>query len=323
VNLDLVTRLESPWMLVADIERGGVFGSVVGTFELLTEAERRLCLGFAINRFRGDASLFEGGVGMLEARTSATCLGVFPYAADLTLDAEDSLAVDMRRRTEAPTGARLAIVRLPSLSNATDFRLLTWADWIAAPPGGDVDVIILPGSKHVIADLEWMHATGLAAWIRAQHARGATVVGICGGYQMLGRSVRDPQGVESPRTSAAGLELLPADTILEADKVTRVVSATTPAGRRFSGYEIHLGRTSIDRIAGRRPFATLEDGTEDGIRLPGLVGTYLHGALESPGVVAELFGLNESDVPSETSDYGRLADWFDSHVRHRDLLDLR
>jgi adenosylcobyric acid synthase len=210
VNLDLVTRLDAPWMLVADIERGGVFGSVIGTFDLLTADERRLCRGFAINRFRGDPSLFEDGVGLIEARTGAPCLGVFPYAPDIYLDAEDSLSIQPQPRSAAPDRATLAVIRLPSVSNTTDFRLLTWADWVSAPPAIDYDFIVLPGAKHVIADLEWLHASGLAAWIHAQHRRGATIVGICGGYQMLGRSISDPTGAESPRRRAQGLDLIPA-----------------------------------------------------------------------------------------------------------------
>ena len=133
VNLDLVTRIRSPWLLVADIERGGVFGSVIGTVQLLTTEERALFRGFAINRFRGDISLFDDGVRILEERTESHCLGVFPYAPDVHLDAEDSLALATRPRTPAPAKARLAIVHLPHISNTTDFRLLTWAEWLATP----------------------------------------------------------------------------------------------------------------------------------------------------------------------------------------------
>ena len=137
VNLGLVTRIRAPWLLVADIERGGVFGSVIGTAHLLSADERSLFRGFAINKFRGDMSLFDEGVRMLEERTASPCFGVFPYAADVHLDAEDSLALQTRPSTPAPAGARLAIVHFPHLSNATDFRLLTWADWITSPPQPD------------------------------------------------------------------------------------------------------------------------------------------------------------------------------------------
>src|SRR5262249_14289039 len=122
------------------------------------------------------------------------CLGVFPIATDVELDAEDSLALDMRRRAPVPSGARIAIVRLPHLSNATDFRLVTWADWIDSPSATQYDFIILPGTKNTIDDLMWLREVGLADWIVAQHAAGTTVIGVCGGFQMLGRQVRDPEG---------------------------------------------------------------------------------------------------------------------------------
>ena len=320
VNLDLVTRLEAPWMLVADIERGGVFGSVVGTFALLTTDERRLCRGFAINRFRGDASLFEDGVRLIEDRTGAPCLGVFPHAPDIHLDAEDSLSTMTRSRSAAPDRATIAVIRLPSMSNTTDFRLLTWADWISAPPALDYDFIVLPGSKQVIADLEWLHASGLGPWIQAQHRRGATIVGICGGYQMLGRAVADPTGTESSSSRAAGLDLIPADTVLGREKTTRVVRATTGRGVSFGAYEIHLGETTVDRDASLEPFARLDTGAPDGVRAARVIGTYLHGALEHPAVCAEVFGVPLSAMPSAERDYDRLADWYAANARHPESL---
>lgn len=322
VNLDLVTRLNAPWMLVADIERGGVFGSVIGTFDLLTADERRLCRGFAINRFRGDPTLFEDGVQLIEARTGAPCLGVFPYASDIHLDAEDSLSIQPAKRSAAPDRATLAVIRLPSVSNTTDFRLLTWADWVSAPPAVDFDFIVLPGAKHVIADLEWLHASGLAAWIQAQHRRGATIVGICGGYQMLGRSISDPTGAESPRRRAQGLDLIPAETVLGREKTTRVVKATTSGGVSFGAYEIHLGETTIDREPGFRPFARLDNGAPDGVRAPRVIGTYLHGAFEHPAVCAEAFGVPLSGLGSSARDYDSLADWFGAAVRQPESLGL-
>src|SRR5262249_34873391 len=150
VNLGLVTRLGVPWVLVADIERGGVFGSVIGTASLLTADERRLFRGFLVNKFRGDLTLFEDGARLIADRIAAPCLGIFPYAEGLRVDAEDSLALDVRRRTTPPAGAQIAIIQFPRVSNATDFRLLTWADWLTEPPRDGVryDFVILPGSKH-------------------------------------------------------------------------------------------------------------------------------------------------------------------------------
>jgi adenosylcobyric acid synthase len=321
VNLGLVTRLQIPWILVADIERGGVFGSVVGTVQLLTKAEKELFRGFAINRFRGDLSLFDEGVTILERTTAASCLGVFPFATDIHLDAEDSLALDTRRRTPPPDGARVAVVKLPHISNATDFRLLTWADWIDAPPNTHYDFIILPGTKNTIDDLVWLQSSGLAQWIREQHTGGATVIGVCGGFQMLGERVMDPHGVESTTTSAQGLSLLPAETILTLDKRTEAVQATTPCGTVFGAYAIHAGRTALRTDAVVERFATLSDGAADGMRANRVIGTYLHGAFESAAICEEVFGARPSDNPKALS-YDRLAGWFDAHVKHLDCLGL-
>ena len=322
VNLGLVTRIRAPWLLVADIERGGVFGSVIGTVHLLTPEERALFRGFAINRFRGDISLFDEGVRILEERTGSRCLGVFPHAPGVRLDAEDSLALATRPRTHAPAGARLAIVHLPHISNATAFRLLTWADWLTTPSPNRYDFVILPGSKNTIADLAWLRSVGLADWILMQHEHGATVVGICGGYQMLGRSICDPARMESTAGSADGLGLLPVSTELTPDKRTRAVAATTRGGVPFGGYEIHVGVSTLDRGARTTPFARLEDGGDEGIWSDRVIGTYLHGALEHAGVCAEIFGI---DVPAATrkdDDYERLAQWFGRYARHLDELGL-
>ena len=320
VNLELVTRIRAPWLLVADIERGGVFASVIGTVGLLSSDERSLFRGFAINKFRGDVSLLDEGVKLLEEKTASPCLGVFPHAAELHLDAEDSLALNARPRTAAPAGGRIAIIRLPHLSNSTDFRLLTWADWLTFPPVDQYDAIILPGTKNTIADLLWLRSVRLDRWILSQHRAGTTVVGICGGYQMLGKSVHDPEGVESNLSVAEGLGLLPVATTLTSEKRTRAVSATTRAGVAFGGYEIHMGVTLAKEGQEPAPFATLEDGEGDGACCEGVIGTYLHGALEHPQVCAEVFGISMPSAVSKAAEYDRLAAWFEQHGRHLNCL---
>jgi adenosylcobyric acid synthase len=320
VNLGLVTRLRAPWMLVADIERGGVFASILGTLSLLTAGQRELLRGFAVNKFRGDVTLFEDGVGILESRGGVPCLGVFPFAQDIALDSEDSLAVPTRPRSSPPVGARIAIVRFPCLSNATDFRLLTWADWISAPPAGDYDFVILPGTKTTIPDLLWLKANGFEAWIVEQHRRGATILGVCGGFQMLGRSVHDPLGVDSNIGFAEGLNLLPMATTMSAEKRTEIKTATTRGGVRFTGYEIHMGRTQIDGVL--EPFARCDDGMVDGACDGSVLGTYLHGALEDPRVCAELFGVSAPLFSTKQEQYEKLADWFEEHGRGLDRLGM-
>ena len=313
VNLGLATRIRAPWVLVADIERGGVFASILGTASLLTDDERALFRGFLINRFRGDVSLFDEGVDILESRTGAPCLGVFPHANDITIDPEDGLALQVAAARPAPPTARIAILRFPCLSNATDFRLLTWADWLTAPVDDDYDFVILPGSKHTRSDLHWLRAQGLDAWVLRQHQRGATIIGICGGYQMLGQAVHDPGGAESSPGSTNGLGLFQIETVLVRDKITRTVQGKTAGGTSFSAYEIHLGTTSAHDSL--EPFARLHDGSIDGARAERVVGTYLHGALEDAAVCSELFGVSVAAAP-KAEQYERLADWFDRYARH-------
>jgi adenosylcobyric acid synthase len=321
VNLNLVTATRAPWLLVADIERGGVFASIIGTAHLLGPDERELWRGFMINKFRGDVTLFDSGVPMLESRTASRCFGVFPYADDIHVDAEDSLALVTDKRSPAPPGARLAIVHLPCLSNATDFRLLTWADWLTAPGSGQYDFIILPGSKNTIEDLRWLRARGLADWIIAQSRRTASVIGICGGFQMMGTSISDPHGMESTRAHEKGLGLVPAVTVLTREKRTRSVTATLGNGHEFGAYEIHLGVTTFTDMP-VRPFARLDDGSVDGIREGRLIGTYLHGAFEDAAVCAAVFGVTPPAVEAKAAHYSRLAAWFDHHQRHFGELGL-
>ena len=314
VNLGLVTRIQAPWVLVADIERGGVFGSVAGSVAVLTPEERALFRGFLVNKFRGDMSLFDEGRTMLERLAGAPCLGVFPYADAITVHAEDSLAVERRPTTAAPPGASIAIVQFPRLSNGTDFRLLTWADWTASPLDRQYDYVILPGSKDTLADLAWMRERRLDEWVHRQHQGGATVLGICGGFQMMGETIRDPDGVESGAgaSSVRGLGLLAADTIMLKEKTTRIRRATIEPGISCAAYEIHMGRTTMS--APLPPFAQLEDGSSDGVVGSRVMGTYLHGALEDARVCSAIFRTEVRGEEGPATHYDALADWFEAHA---------
>lgn len=304
VNLSLVTRLSAPWLLVADIERGGVFASITGTVNLLTPEERALLRAFAVNKFRGDMSLFDEGRDILEQRTGCPCLGVFPYAPNIHLDDEDSLSIP----SASSGNAGCAVIRFPRISNTADFRLLNQASWIDRPTDQTFDFVFLPGTKSTVADLEWLRERHLDRWLLEQHARGATVIGICGGFQMLGEWISDPFEMESARREAPGLGLLPVRTTLSRQKVTRVREARSTVGATFRAYEIHLGETSCDRPA-LEPFAILEDGTCDGVRGNRVIGTYLHGAFENAHVLDEV-GIHVDSGDAGT-DFERLADWFD------------
>jgi adenosylcobyric acid synthase len=308
VNLRLVTHLGIPWLLVSDIERGGVFASIVGTAALLSEAERALWRAFAVNKFRGDISLFDHGRSILEECTGKPCLGVFPFSPEIQLGDEDSLSVPPARSTlAAPKGQHCAIVRFPRISNTTDFRALPNPAWVDSPISEPFDFIFLPGTKNTVADLEWLKQRRLDDWIRAQHRQGATVIGICGGFQMLGLEICDPLGMESSSARVEGLGLLPAATVLSRDKTTRTVSARSPAGNIYPAYEIHLGVTHS--LNGNfQPFAILDDGLRDGMRGNRILGTYLHGAFENEVVLSEL-GITAK--PRSHDPYRQLAEWFE------------
>lgn len=311
VNLRLAERIGARAVLVADIERGGVFASLVGTMELLPESQRALVRSFVVNRFRGDVHLFDEGVRFLEDRLGIPCLGVFPYAQEIVLDDEDSLSIEEDGCEDSP----IAVIRLPRISNFTDFRPLGAIAWIDGPVARQYRIVFLPGTKNTVEDLLWLRETGLDQWVKRQHAGGALIVGICGGYQMLGARVEDPSGIETSHRAVEGLGLLPVTTVMRWPKVTRVTCARTPGGVGFRAYEIHMGETT----GADEPFAYLSDGAPEGCRGAGVMGTYLHGAFDSTGVAKELLNLDIQPVNKQQM-YERLADWLAAHAR-RDVLE--
>ncbi len=307
-NLGFARRVEAPGLLVADIDRGGVFASIIGTYSLLEEDERRLLKSFAVNRFRGDASLFEPGVQIIEERTGSPCLGVFPMAHEIELDPEDGVSIEDARPASS---ADVGLIRLPHISKFTDFRLLApSAEWLTRPIDKPFKVIVLPGTKNTVGDLEWLRSVVLADWILDRARAGTTIIGVCGGYQMLGESVDE----------APGLGLLPVRTTMREVKTVRPVDAATPTGISFSAYEIHMGETP--RPAEAAPFATFADGSLEGVRQGKIVGTYLHGALENAAVLSELLGREIPESTPKQHNYNLLADWFDRHQRNFEELYL-
>jgi adenosylcobyric acid synthase len=301
VNLAMAKAAGAPVLLVADIDRGGVFASLIGTFCLLTREERASVRSFAVNRFRGDPGLFASGVRFLEERTGVRCLGVFPMAEEIRIQPEDGVSTeDGPNDPQAP----VAVIRLPHISNFTDFRHLRIC-WINAPAAREFEWIILPGTKNTIGDLAWLRARGLDRWIRDQHRRGARILGICGGYQMLGESIEDPYAIEASEPSvASGLGLLPVRTVLEKEKIARVIRACA-GDIPFSAYEIHMGRSETPAP----PFAVLDDGSPDGAVQGTVMGSYLHGALEHRPLARQLFG-GHALLPPVTEPYDQLAAWF-------------
>ncbi len=323
VNLGLARRLDAPSILVADIDLGGVFASVIGTLDLLDDREASLVRSFIVNRFRGDRAYFEDGIRILEEKSGRPCLGLFPFLEDVYLDEEDGVSLEerpeaARNHSGAPNGSgpRVAVLRFPHISNFTDFRRVPDAVFLSEPVEEVFDVVFLPGTKSPIEDIAWLRARGLDRWVLDQMDRGSRIVGVCGGFQMMGEAIHDPDRLESNSGSTRGLGLLPVTTRLAREKTTRTVTARTPSGLSFEAYEIHMGVSSIDED-GSEPFALLDDGTRDGIRRGDAIGTYLHGAFENQGVIEELLRHPVPDFHGgKEFQYDRLADWFAEHVEH-------
>jgi adenosylcobyric acid synthase len=284
-NMKVARLARAAVLLVGDIDRGGVFASLLGTMALLPPADRRRVRGFVINKFRGDASLLGPAVRDLVRRTRVPVVGVMPYLSGLALPEEDSVALDAST-PDRRDGLRVAVIRLAHIANFTDFApleselgvRLVYAEAPADLAGAAL--VILPGSKDTIADLRALKARGFAPAIEAHRAGGGAVLGICGGYQMLGRAVADPHHVETGGREA-GLGLLPVRTTLTREKTTRRVRARWLAGGpAFEAYEIHMGVTRSARL--RRLFMIDGHGLEGTASRDGRVwGTYLHGLFES------------------------------------------
>jgi adenosylcobyric acid synthase len=325
-NMGYAEAVDCPVILVADIDRGGVFAHLVGTLALLSDGERARVRGFVINRFRGDLALLQPGLDWLERETGKPVLGVLPYLQGLHLDAEDALPT-----THVTTpGARLRVCvpALPRISNHTDFDALLahpQVDLRFVGPGQALpacDLVVLPGSKATRADLAWLRAQGWDAAI-ARHLRyGGKLMGICGGLQMLGRAVHDPLGIEGEAGSSVGLGWLELDTTLAAHKqLRRVQGRLLPSDAPVEGYEIHCGVSS--GAAFDMPLCRLDDGRHEGARSADgqVLGTYLHGVFDAPAALAALLrwaGLEDA-APLDLSalreaSLERLADAIDVHL---------
>ena len=311
VNMGLAELVNAPVLLVGDIDRGGVFAQLYGTAALLRPEERARIAGLVINKFRGDVELLRPGLRQLEELTGLPVLGVVPYV-HTQIDDEDSLAPGLEKET-ADRPIDVAAVRLPHIANFTDFDPLELHPAIglryADRPEklGRPDLLILPGTKNTMGDMAWLHESGLADAIRALHAEGVPILGVCGGYQMLGRSLDDPEGVEV-KGHVAGLSLLPCETVFTPEKIRRRsegVCLNGPfEGACLQGYEIHMGRT---RRLGGEAFCRLFGGEEEGCAENGVFGTYLHGLFDSGDPVRRLAqwlaarkGIAVPDVPVET-----------------------
>lgn len=333
VNMAVALYAQAPVLLVGDIDRGGIFAQLLGTLWLLPDDERTLVRGLIVNKFRGDPALFVDGIRILEDKGGVPVLGVVPWIRDVGVSEEDAVALDTRSEAGAGHAVDIAVVHLPHIANFDDF------DPLAREPGlrlryvstlaelASPDAVILPGTKSTVSDLAWLHASGLASALHRHVASGKPLVGICGGYQMLGRSIRDPHHVESDAEETAGLGLLPVVTVFAGDKATHQARAVVRGGpgwlaactgQPVQGYEIHMGRSE-----GASPWLELTERSGRAVSVPdgsitddGRVwGCYLHGLFDNQGLRrAWLSSLGwQADAATETSQdmdasLNRLAD---------------
>jgi adenosylcobyric acid synthase len=350
VNFHMAESVNAPCLLVADIDRGGVFAQIIGSHGLMDRREKTLLKGFIINKFRGDPKLFEAGIQTIEQRTRRPVFGLVPFYHDILIDPEDSVTVQEDKRRDRPATARtvnVAVVRLPAISNFTDLETLAGerdvvCNFLFRPEQltRDYDLLILPGTKNTMEDGRWLGRSGWKRAILEFAAGGRPIFGICGGYQLMGHWIEDPDGIESATRQTRGVGLLPVITQLEPVKIVRkVVGSCLSSGKQVKGYEIHMGRTIPVRGEGA-PFLRIhEPGKrtwwEDGwcVRQGRIWGSYMHGILDSPGFRGEMLnsirrfkGLKQRAPKQGRSarfhQYDRLADHFEAHCDVERILAI-
>lgn len=326
-NLRMAAHAGAAAYLIADIDKGGVFGSVYGTIALLTPEERACMKGIIINKFRGDGRLFEDGKRMLEELTGLPVVGVLPYFRDIHIEQEDSVSLELKYRSAVEGKVNVAVILLKRLSNFTDFDRLEKDPrvnlYYTNEPSeiAKASVVIIPGSKNTIGDMLAIKNSGVAKAIYNVHKAGKTVIGICGGYQMLGESILDPHHVESEIEELPGLGLLPVKTVLQPEKTTsQCTFHFGQSDERCSGYEIHMGETIA--LQPGEPVVTFSDGRHDGhFRDVRTWGTYLHGILDNQIVIDSILAPYTSEEGTQydyrefkEQQYDKLADLLRANI---------
>ncbi len=343
VNFPMARRADAPCILVGDIDRGGIFAQIIGSFHLMTQKEREITGGFLINKFRGEPKLFESGMDYLQEKTGKPGFGLIPFYTDIRIDSEDSVAVQVDKCVRQPAGSKtvnIAVLKFPAISNFTDIEGLAdepdvTIHYLFRPEelSRKYDCLILPGTKNAMEDALWLSRSGWKREIRRFAESTGVILGICGGYQILGRVIKDPMGVESDRKEVRGIGILPMETVLEAEKVVRkVIGICLINQKKINGYEIHMGRSRPLNEKGN-PFLRIHEpgkrrGWEDGWSLENgrIAGTYVHGILDSIAFKGDFLngirrekGLRER-VPKKGrmarfQAYDKLADHFEEHCR--------
>lgn len=334
VNMPMAIHAGAHIILVGDIDRGGVFASVYGSIMLQSPEDRPRIRGIIINKFRGDLRLFNEGRHMLEQLCHVPVLGVVPYITDIHIDEEDSMDLAAKSFAAGNDTVNIAVVLLKHISNYTDFNALEYdtrthlyytdkADEIAK-----ADIIILPGTKSTISDLNDLRHNGCAKAIVQAHRQGKTIVGICGGYQMMGLHIEDPHHTEGPTDHMPGLGLLPVTTTIGREKITRQVTFNN----NMHGYEIHMGTTILHD--GAQPLNVMADGRQEGCMTgPRCMGTYIHGILDNPAFVDQLLApfahrnktadqAPQSYESFRQEQYDKLADHIRQHVDIEQLYHI-
>ena len=356
VNMKIAEIADAPVILVTDIEKGGSFAWIVGTLELLDSDERDRVMGIVINKFRGDLSILESGIDMLEERIKKPVLGVLPYFTNIDVDDEDSMSLDKRNRVSETSESQIEIVviRLPRISNFTDFDILLKEKSLSvrfvedAQSIGNPDLIILPGTKNTIGDLESIKENGIADAVIKLAKTGTMVIGICGGYQMLGKVILDPENAESGILETNGLGLIDVSTLFRMQKSTHQVKARLHdrdsdifkglnRDSEITGYEIHMGETVL--LNGTAPFLKIIERSDKEVCMDdgavsndeNVIGSYLHGIFDNDefrlGLINHLRenkGLSpmlaeELNSVDKERQYDKLADWFREHI-NMDLI---
>lgn len=335
VNFRIAEYAAASVILVGDIHRGGIFAQLIGTLACLPSQQQERIKGFIINRFKGDIRLFDDGVQWIEQKTHKPVFGVLPWYDHITIDAEDSVVIEKPAPVsrQHPDRPEIAVLRLPHISNFTDFHPLSQVPGIAVSFVENVQelsefsAVIIPGSKNTRFDLEWIQSTGWAEAINAYAAQGGHILGICGGYQIIGSVVHDPEGLEGAPGSTEGLQLLPVETTLQAPKTT-TLSRFRWNEITAEGYEIHMGYTA--RQGGKPLFEVHQRNQQDCRDEDGclagegrIMGTYMHGLFDTPGIIRrwlECIGRPDIDVPAlvgpdaKDREYDLLAEHVETHV---------
>ena len=329
VNMNMAKHAKAKMILVADIDRGGVFASLYGTMMLLTPQEREMIKGIIINKFRGDIRVFETGIKEIERLCQVPVLGVIPYFNDIYIEKEDSVDLENRKSVVVSDKINIAVVKLKYMSNYTDFDMLDLAEGVNLFFTTDIqqlkqaDIIIIPGTKNTIADMLFLKQTGLDSAIRELFAEGKQIYGICGGYQILGRRVFDPQSIEGEERECEGIGILPVETIMESEKQTvrrefRFIGGDAQNGESdiCMGYEIHMGKTTVCDSISYKPVALFDnsdrssqlslsdqsDQSDGYYHSQRCFGTYLHGIFDNKIVLEHILSITNKPytLPSKS-----------------------